>query len=272
MATKLVKKKKRIPYTPKYPRPRLSDVLEYYSGQIRGLSDMADDEKRCSRMAFDAMVDSIKQCGLRKPLIVDDEDRLVDGRTRLRALFHLKRSLSEDDVDLEASIKATLDEEGGDELSPEETYTSFLDSPEMKALAAENRREKYRERLTTPVSEQLEQFLKRCKRRGSPYRGGHNNYPTQTQLAKYCGVHASSIYRIWSGQQQSVQRNVYDILLAVSCISPKPPTIDPHQEMLRRVADADACVAKNPAGGEVVLEAILAGIESRIDDFGSDVA
>ncbi|WP_231616161.1 hypothetical protein, partial [Novipirellula artificiosorum] len=122
-----------------------------------------------------------------------------------------------------------------------------------------------RKLAATSNSDQLREFLERCNRRGSPYRAGRNQFPTQTQLAKYCQCDESTIYRISTGEQMSVRNEVSDILLAVSCISPRPAWDDVTGERLLRLADADACVDNSPASRSEVLDAILSGIALRLE-------
>lgn len=124
--------------------------------------------------------------------------------------------------------------------------------------------------LTQPVqtnSQQISSYLQRCNKRGNSLRSNQKCFPNYRQLAKLCFLDPSTIGRIASGKQKSVQTVTSDILLALSGIAP-PTSHDMNQpdmqEQWSRVCDAQQALDDFAQSADDVLDYIMQGIEERL--------
>ena len=105
---------KHKPYKRRHPMPALSVVLRYASNKISGVHPACEAVTKIGPRDFDNLVDSIKHVGLLRPIEIDREKRLVDGRSRLMACFVAGVKLQdvpivETDVDAAILARANID-------------------------------------------------------------------------------------------------------------------------------------------------------------------
>ena len=124
--------------------------------------------------------------------------------------------------------------------------------------------------LTQPAqtnSQQISSYLQRCSKRGNSLRSNQKCFPNYRQLGKFCFLDPSTIGRIASGKQKSVQTVTSDILLALSGIAP-PTSHDMNQpdmqEQWSRVCDAQQALDEFAQSADDILDYIMRGIEERL--------
>ncbi len=71
-------------YEPKYTTPTMDDVLERYSDRIEGIHEACKSVPEIGQQDFDLLVESVKQDGLQRPIEIDNQRRLIDGRCDCR--------------------------------------------------------------------------------------------------------------------------------------------------------------------------------------------
>lgn len=110
-------------------------------------------------------------------------------------------------------------------------------------------------RLTN--TERFYKFLEDCNTKGIAYRKG-NLFPTLSQLAAYCGVSVSTVYRIAIRKTKKPKVETRTVLLLICCIEISPGKIDPHDlftERKQRLQDADHWLSGEVADRGSIIEA-----------------
>ena len=118
-------------------------------------------------------------------------------------------------------------------------------------------------RLTN--TERFYKFLEDCNTKGIAYRKG-NLFPTLSQLAAYCGVSVSTVYRIAIRKTKKPKAETLTVLLLICCIEISPGKIDPHDlftERKQRLQDADDWLSGEVADRGSIIEALEKGIKIR---------
>ena len=118
-------------------------------------------------------------------------------------------------------------------------------------------------RLTN--TERFYKFLEDCNTKGIAYRKG-NLFPTLSQLAEYCGVSVSTVYRIATRKTKKPKAETLTVLLLICCIEISPGKIDPHDlftERKQRLQDADDWLSGEVADRGSIIEALEKGIKIR---------
>lgn len=141
--------------------------------------------------------------------------------------------------------------------SPPDQLAALFPQEHFQRLAEQ------RQRLTLMSSdERLRHFLtQHCGRRGARNADVNDARPTYQWLSKVCGMSASSISRIATGEIQSSNHRALAILHALAGICPFQPMDRWYEETKARCNDARECL-RNGTDGDV-LAFILAGIADR---------
>ncbi len=85
-------------YNARYKHPTLTEALEPLSDLVKGVHPACESVASIGSRDFDSLVDSIKQYGLIRPIEVDREGMLVDGRCRVLACHVAGFEIADADV------------------------------------------------------------------------------------------------------------------------------------------------------------------------------
>ncbi len=85
-------------YKPLFPVPTLAEALKALEGRVSGVHEACQSVPKIDAYDFDKLVESIKQYGLLRPIEINADRQLVDGRCRIRACLVAGVKLSDQDI------------------------------------------------------------------------------------------------------------------------------------------------------------------------------
>ncbi len=85
-------------YQRRYTVPSLKNAMATVAGRIVGVHEACAAVPKIGSRDFDQLVDSIKEHGLLRPIEIDSDRRLIDGRSRLQACVVAKVPIGEKDI------------------------------------------------------------------------------------------------------------------------------------------------------------------------------
>jgi len=85
-------------YQPRYIAPSIKAAMATVSGRVVGVHQACSRVPRIGARDFDQLVESIKTHGLLRPIEIDSNRRLIDGRSRLQACAVASLQLGEQDI------------------------------------------------------------------------------------------------------------------------------------------------------------------------------
>jgi len=85
-------------YQPRYSVPSIQDAMATVAGRIEGVHEACSKVPEIGPRDFDQLVESIKAHGLLRPIEINREKLLVDGRSRIQASAAAGIQLADDDI------------------------------------------------------------------------------------------------------------------------------------------------------------------------------
>ncbi len=85
-------------YQRRYTIPSLEDAMAKVASRIKGVHEACSAVPKIRHQDFDELVDSIKAHGLLRPIEIDNEGQLIDGRSRLQACLVAEAMLADTDI------------------------------------------------------------------------------------------------------------------------------------------------------------------------------